>query len=472
MRAAIYCRLSKLPRSNDERSPRSSIDRQIADCRSIVRDRGWPDVPENAIFKDVGSASPYAKKARRDWQRLETAIEAGQFDAVVMWLEDRSNRGVVEAAYFAKVCATAGVRLVIADSETEYDFRDPQDEAKFLGEAAQAQRELARIQKRIRRMKLDHAEGGKENGGGKRPFGFTGSGRNKVTLARALAEQELIREAASRIVAGDSLRGICIDWRRRGVMGTTGSPITTRSLRRMLLSPRIAGLREHNGRLVDTAATWSAVIGREQWDAVIAILTDPGRLTHARGGVHRYLLSGLACCGVCGNKLSGKRQGSSWIGYHCQNRFGEGGKCVQRSAAPLEELITETLFVAVESPEWDRVEPADDQTRGMYERLARDQGLLDRLEDKLAQELISQAAAKRNRAEIERRMDDARARLAQLGDARVVAQVPRNLRDVWPDLSLDRQRAILAAVIERIVVHRQGQGRRFDPNTIEVRWRV
>jgi hypothetical protein len=69
-------------------------------------------------------------------------------------------------------------------------------------------------------------------------------------------------------------------------------------------------------------------------------------------------------------------------------------------------------------------------------------------------------------------METTRAKLAQLGDTRVAAQVPTNLRDVWPDLSLDRRRAILAAVIERIEILPQGSGQRFDPDAIKVTWRT
>ena len=65
-------------------------------------------------------------------------------------------------------------------------------------------------------------------------------------------------------------------------------------------------------------------------------------------------------------------------------------------------------------------------------------------------------------------MESARAKLAQTGDVRVAARVPKNLRQVWPDLSLDRRRAILAAVIERIELHPQGTGKAFDPNAVKV----
>src|SRR4029453_9567145 len=99
--------------------------------------------------------------------------------------------------------------------------------------------------------------------------------------------------------------------------------------------------------------------------------------------------------------------------------------------------------------------------------------LLDRLEDKVAEELISPEAARRKRAEIERRMDRSRGELARLGNTRVVANVPTNLRDVWPNFSLDRQRAILSADVERIAIPPHGPGRRaFDPDAIKVTWRA
>jgi hypothetical protein len=149
---------------------------------------------------------------------------------------------------------------------------------------------------------------------------------------------------------------------------------------------------------------------------------------------------------------------------------------VSRQAAPVEELICDTLFRAAETPKLASLGngDTDDPTRELNEQLAWDQGLLDRLDDKVAQELISEPAAKRNRAAIEKRMEETRARRDRLQHGRVVAHIPANLRQVWPMLTLERQRAILAAVIERIEIHPQSSrsSGSFDPEAIKAFWRA
>jgi uncharacterized coiled-coil protein SlyX len=113
-----------------------------------------------------------------------------------------------------------------------------------------------------------------------------------------------------------------------------------------------------------------------------------------------------------------------------------------------------------------------DPTRPLYNELARLQGLLDRLEDKVADELIKPSTARRKQAEYEREMDKVRDRLTALTGERIRARIPDNLEEVWSDLSLDRRRAILATEIESVVVMplKARGSTRFDPNAIIVLW--
>ncbi len=462
IRAGIYCRISR-----DWEGKQLGVERQRADCLEIAKRRGWA-VVEQYIDNDV-SAAKTSKKVRENYLRLLADIEAGKLDAVVLWMEDRLQRQVIELAEFLKVCDAAGVTR-IASVGGEFDLADPDQRTMLYIKAAMAEAEIEKMRARMRRKNLERAENGSRHPGGIRAFGTVGGGKQRVSEAQARTERELIAEAAQRIIDGDSLRGIATDWNDRKQRTPTGGSWSNVTLRTMLLSPRLVGQRQHNGQL--HPATWEPILPREQWEAVKAILEDSERVTKGRGGVYRHLLSGLVKCGLCGTTMTVrvKRGGRR---YCCSTAQQGGCGRLQRSADQVEQLITEALFVAVEEGiEPHRAAATDDPTRELYEALARDQGLLDRLEDKVAEELVRPETAKRKRAEIERRMETARRQLAELGDARVAAHIPRNLRSVWQDFSLDRKRAIIAVIVERVEIHPQGMSPVFNPDSVKVTWRA
>jgi site-specific DNA recombinase len=466
---AVYCRLSKLGGRG--------IDRQEKDCRRISAARGWV---VGEVFQETASADPYSKKARKEWLRLLAAIERHEFGAVVVWLEDRSNRNLVEAAEFVNVCREAGVRLVIAGNDTEYDFSDPEDVAKFYGESARAQQELARMQKRIRRQKRELAEEGKDNGGGYRPFGYRS---DRMTVDES--EATLLKEAARRVLAGDSLRGICVEWNKKGLRTPTGREWQNQVLRRSLISPRVAGYREHDGILVP--AMWPAILDSNTWEGVRVILMDPARVT-MKGAPSRYLLTSLVWCGKCGDRMRGQRRvqkGREYVSYTCENRFGRG-RCSERNVRDVDHEVTARLLYRLTSPQVQSAAKAvhdeADSVSGILAELARLQAQCDRVGDeaidRLAEDVDEETkkqllkAAQRKRERLEHEMDRLRQKHAQLTGNRVLTHLPPNIAEVWPDLSLDRQRAILAAVVERVEIHPQGKGWRFDPEKVKVIWKA
>jgi site-specific DNA recombinase len=481
-RAAIFSRLS-------QRGGRS-VERQEQDGRQIADEHGWQVIE---VFREWESASEFAKKTpakggRKEWQRLLEGIEARQFDVAIVWAEDRSTRDLAQGIEFARLCERAGVRLVLPSYD--YDLADPEDRNRFYGEVLHAQREVARLSKRIRRFCLQEAQEGRAHHGGRRAFGSVGAGKHRVSEAQAERERELIREAALRIRDGDSLRGIVVDWTDRGITGSQGKPWTTRTLSRMLREARLAGLREHHGTLYPSDLI-DPILDRGLWETIRAILTDPARLAMAVGGTPRYLLTGLAFCGVCKAKLRIEyKDGTRY--YICPSRSGGGRRCVRRLADPVEQLIVETLFDAVESPEWDQQaaeRPADDPTRPHHEALAQITADLDVLDSLLAEAEIAErqgrkpkpsaATLRRKLTEREAEADRHQAAVNRLQAGRVVAAVPRNLRGLWESLSLDRRRNILKAVLKLppdgkgIEIHPTGQGRRtFDAAAITADWRA
>jgi len=240
----------------------------------------------------------------------------------------------------------------------------------------------------------------------------------------------------------------------------------------MLLSPRLVGMRQHNGALYP--GDWEPILEREQWEVLCAILQDPARYKDERGGLPKHLLSGMAFCGLCGTRLTVRiRYGNRR--YYCPTTLPLGGfGRIQRVAEPLEHLITEAVFEAVESDLFKRLIAGEeaDPTQMLDEQLARDRGLLDRLESKVAEELIKPSTARRNRAQVERRMANTRRWIARKRGGQIVGLAPRNLREVWPSLSLDRRRNIVKAVLMKVTVHPQPNSVVFDPGAIVVEWRI
>jgi site-specific DNA recombinase len=72
------------------------------------------------------------------------------------------------------------------------------------------------------------------------------------------AEAEAIKEAATRVLRGESLRSIAMDWNERGIKTLGGRKWQGSLIRRVLMSPRIAGLKDHRGEIVGEA-TWPEI---------------------------------------------------------------------------------------------------------------------------------------------------------------------------------------------------------------------
>jgi DNA invertase Pin-like site-specific DNA recombinase len=493
-RAAIAARISRVNAL--------AVDRQIEDGRAYFARKGVT-VPADNVFVDDGiSASAFTKKRRPEYLRLLAKIEADELDELWMWAEDRTHRQVLELAEFITLCREHGVK--VATAGTEYDLSDPDQVTMWFIKVRFAEAEVEKTSKRLRRQRLQAATLGRRHAGGSREFGARGLRRVAdpdgtwrtepiVSEAQAARERALIAEAARRVLAGDSLRAIRLDWTAAGIRTATGKVFANQTLRKLLLSPRLAGYRTHLG-VLHPSDDYPVVLDPGTWEAVGAVLRDPARITNHRGGLPRHLLSGLLYCGICGHRMSSRPRGDGFI-YRCPPPDGSGN-CgrVSRDAKRVERLITVALFKAVESRAWDEQAaelPADDPARPHHERVAELTAELDTLDGMLAEAVLAErqgrapkpsaATLRRKLAEREAERDQHAEAAARLQRGRVVAAVPRNLRAVWPGLSLDRRRSILRAVLvlppegKGIVVSPQGSNLGpggFDVDTISADWRA
>jgi site-specific DNA recombinase len=460
-KAGVYVRISE-----DREGAGLGVQRQEADCRAFAAQVDW-EVADVYVDNDI---SAYSGKRRPEYRRLLDDLEAGTIDAVLAWHADRLHRAPVELEEFIRICEAHGVEVrTVKSGELDLDTSSGRMVARILGSVARHESEHKA--ERIRRKHLELAEAGKVVGGGTRPFGFE---PDRLTIREA--DAELVREAARRVLAGDSLRGICTDWNRRAVPTSTGGPWRPQVLRRLLMSGRIAGWREHRGVLV-APAVWPGIVDRATVDRLRARLGDPSRLTR-RGDARRYLLSGgLLRCGGCGQPLRARPRVDHVRRYVCASGPMHGGcGAIAILAEPLEATITERVLDVLDSPvvEAQAQRQLEGASDGLVETLAADRQALDELAgDYYLHRVISRDEYLAIRSPLEARIEATRRRLADGTGERVLASIRGIARTRWPEVGFDQRRAILAAVIERVTI---GPGRRglnrFDPTRLAIAWRA
>lgn len=458
MRAAIYARISR-----DDGTERGlGVARQEADCRTLAAERGW-EVAQ--VFTD-NDKSAYSGRPRPQYLAMLAAMERGEIGAVVAWHPDRLQRSPRELEDFIDAVEAAGVEVAtVRAGVVDLSTAAGRMTARVVG--AVARHESEQKSERQRRKARELAEAGKLGGGGWRPFGF----EDDFVTVRA-AEAAVIREAARMVLAGRTLYAVITAMEADGHLTTTGKHWSTTTLRRMLTSPRIAGLRQHRGEIVGEAV-WPAIIDPAELHALRRLLLDPGR--DKRAGSRRYLLSGLLVCGVCGMKLVARPRADKRKSMVCAKggAFHGCGR-TQSLCEPMDEMVVTALLAKVDdqnlrraSTGLERVDPGP--ARAEVRRLGL---LLDELALERSAGTLDARSWRTAREDAEKRLRAAEAVLEEDPAARVLAGVPADLRAAWPGLAVDQQRAIAATHIEAVVISPAVKGRTaFDPGRFTIRWR-
>ena len=181
--------------------------------------------------------------------------KSGMFDAIVAWHPDRLHRSPRELEDFIDLVEASGVAVATVQAG-EYDLNTASGRmtARVVGAVARAESEQK--SERIKRQREQAAARG-EYHGGRRAYGYAPDG---VTIVPE--EAALIREAVDRVLAGESIRSITIDWNRRQIPSSSGKPWQTPSFRGTVTGPKIAGRRTFRGE--DTGpAVWPPIISHE-----------------------------------------------------------------------------------------------------------------------------------------------------------------------------------------------------------------
>lgn len=301
--AGIYCRLSYAPDGSIEK-----VERQEADCRNLAARLGWP-VTDQHVYVDNSKSAWQRDRKRPAWDAMLQAIDRGDIDALIVYHGDRLIRQPYDLEKLIGIADMKGVRIASPSGTRNLD--SPDDRFVLRIEAAQACRESDNISRRVRRKIKARAEEGLGQNGGRRPFGYglPVPGKTRLRIDPDTGEQlevpfidrsqivpteaAILREAANRLLAGQSINGVC-RWMNQRCTTTEGGQWNSKNLKMLLTSPRVTGLVEHEGVLYP--ADWPAIIEREVWVDLAALFDHSSELHPYQGRRREYLLSGIAEC--------------------------------------------------------------------------------------------------------------------------------------------------------------------------------
>ncbi len=167
--------------------------------------------------------------------------------------------------------------------------------------------------------------------------------------------------------------------------------------------------------------------------------------------------------------------------YQCRKPpLGRG--CGQlASGRQLDALVIERMFVALDSPEFTEALKAPRPAgEALAQQLETDEDKLKWLGHEYAADRLPEPAFLAAVKDVEQRIKLNRARLARQHRSAVIAALPEDLdqlKDLWENSwDLDRKRALLDTLIEKVVVRPSTlgsrTGRRFDRSRATIVWRA
>ncbi len=464
MPVAVYARISK---DDDERA--LGVGRQTADCQAIAAVRRW-EVAEAYVDNDV---SAFKTQVRRPaFERMLQQLQLGALDGVVVYDLDRLARQPADLERLLVIFdSRPGLRFATVQGDLDLMSSDGRTMARVL--IAFANKSSMDTSRRNARKHLELAQAG-EPVGGTRPFGWRQDKRSLEPV-----EAAALQAAAADVIHGAALHSVTARWNAQGLTTPRGNPWEKSTLKRVLLSPRLAGWRVHRGVVaVDPVGApvrgaWAPILEHTTWEALGAVLRDPKRTGDPRNhaGARRYLLSGIVTCGLCSTPMYG-----GWAkkydrhNYICPLPTSSRSGCgkVAITGPPVDALISTLVLnrlseesIATPQRRWD----GETELKDLHGRRA--QVMAAFAEGTLRAEAAFPAAET-----LSTRIDQLMTERAQHRRAEFRSTVaPADVVTSWRDWPLEQRREQIRDLLSAVLVRpARAKGAPFTPDRLSAVW--
>jgi len=465
-------RAALLERISDDRDGRTlGVDRQDEDCRGLAATLHWPVVEPPYIENDTSAFKrhmvtlPDGRRALRvirpEFRHLLDDLNDGRVDGLIAYDLDRVVRDPRDLEDLIDVVEARGLQGRIKSVTGSLRLDNDADITMARVMVAMANKSSRDTARRVARAARQRAETGGFHGGPP----AVGYAHVKDAAGHVIAWQidpeqaAWLREAAERLLAGETLYGLCTDWNRQGRRTRTGAMWRSQQIKQALISAAVIGKREYAGRLYpEVGSSWEPILERVTWDRLRDLLLDPRRYERVRGAVRKHTLSGLLNCGRdgCGRRLVGQPYNDQAT-FICSPTSNGGCGKLRIANDALEEFVARMAFARLDAP---AASVGLDAERTAVEELALrktltdDQAALQRVEDDHYDGVLDRPSYLRQRGRLEERMAETSARLARLTRRHVLSGVTSGAvaGKLWDERDVAWRRTLLSAVIEHIVI--------------------
>lgn len=464
-KAAIYARIS-----SDPNETALGVARQLKDCLKLAERKGW-SVVEQYVDNDVSATSG---KPRPEYLRLMRALADGQLEALVVWDVDRLTRTPRELEDVVELAEKRGIALASVGGEV--DLATPQGRLTARIKGSVARHETEQLSRRVKAKMEERAAAGLGHGpvsyGWRRELDVDDRGR--VVGSRDVLHPEqaqVVRDCISALLGGDSLRAITARLNADGVASPKGGTWATTTLRSVMLRPRNAGLVLHRGQVVGRGQ-WEPLVDEDTHKRVVAILADPNRRTSPASSAVKYLLSGIARCGVCGGALrvlAGTVKNGRTDTYICHVNY-----CVRRHRQALDDFVTAHVLGLLALPDAIGALTRSDDAQVVVarEKAAALRARLDLAADACADGEIDVRQLARITSKLRPELDALEATVRAASSAPDLLDLAGpDIAQRWEAVPLARKRAVIDLLLEVVVdkaTLRGGAAHAFDPTSVRV----
>jgi site-specific DNA recombinase len=504
-RTVIYVRISDARNGTGRDISEQGIDRQEAQGRTLAKSLGWRVLAviadnDRSAYKRARVRLPDGTTGLRvdrpGFREVLRLLASGAADSLIAIDLDRTARDPRDLEDLIDVVESRTPRVPVRSVSGSLRLENDADITMARVMVAIANKSSRDTARRVRDARMDSASKGSYGGGSLRPYGWAinrdgADSGLRGTLTLIPEEAAVIADVATRFLKGESLASIARDLNRRGLSTVTGVPWTAPTLTAILRRPRNVGRSMHgfetraDGKpdklkpVIVGEGQWAPVLDIDTYESIVAILNDPAR-RNPKGNRPKYLGTNIFGCAIC--DAAGRparvlvKLARGVPSYTCS---GGGTDHLSRRLDKVNELVIAVVCGILARPDAAFLfAPAPKGPPPAGEGYADLVSRASAIRQAMASQAAMHAVGDLTDAEFKSGRAAATARLAEIERATSVVSVVNpfaeiagreNARALWDGLPLDRQRAIVRALVKVTLcpVGKKTAGR-FDPEAVRI----